>query len=252
MDPMLRRAIITIVVLMMGACLLVIAAGYLLEAQERAFLGRQKSQLYSTARALEAYHADHGAYPPMALRLGNGRIAVPTASGQAVIAGDTADFRIPSSPARPLVADAVVRGRTFRAWSKDGDDGERFATLTTPVAYMTGYGFDIYTAQHLPPRYHAGKDGFIVGYFGVDRDEMTGGDLPWAAPFAGFDNPLPPPGSMEAVFDTRIPQPSVVLLTGWAVGPGKGAYTYNPANGTFSEGDIWRIGGKAGTGNSIK
>lgn len=247
---MLRRALIVIVVLLMGACLLVVAARYMVEAQARSLISRQQGYLHSLSMAIEGYYADHGSYPTMAMRVGNGRIAVPTASGQAVIAGDTADFRTYSSPARPLVADAVIRGRTLRAWSHNGQATEQFAMLTTPVVYVYQYGLDIHTSHLLPPRYHATRDSYIVGSFGPDRDEKTGGDLPWTAPFAGFDNPNPPLGSMEHVFDTRVPQPSITILTGSSTGPRKGAFTYDITNGTLSEGDLWRVGGKAGAVDS--
>lgn len=236
----------TLLKLLLGLVLLVVLGFVLhknfMEAQARSMYARWQSDMRTFATALEYYHADNGAYPPMAMQLDADTIAVPTTDGQTMIPGATVDrFAIPTD------AKVSNMGRTFRAPSAT----HPFATLTTPVVYFSSYNPED-TAPHrgMTFRYHADARGFIVGAYGYDYDGATGGDLPWAAPFAGFDNPAPPPGSMEAVFDTRLAQPSLTLLTGSAVGPGKGAYTYDPSNGAFSEGDFWRVGGKATTGGN--
>lgn len=78
--------------------------------------------------------------------------------------------------------------------------------------------------------YTDGKD-YIIVSMGPDMDfdlMLDEGDLD-----ASSRNDV-----IEQVFDARIPQPSVTLLT--SAGP-RGAYTYDPTNGYFSSGDIWQL-----------
>jgi type II secretory pathway pseudopilin PulG len=96
-------------------------------------------------------------------------------------------------------------------------DGEALLTLTTPILYVGGcYPWDPFSPERGATYvYYATKpkdtDGWILVSPGPDRD---------------YD--ISPP----KVFDPSTTQPSPALLR----------LTYDPTNGTMSNGDIWIIG----------
>jgi len=96
----------------------------------------------------------------------------------------------------------------------------RLGALTTPVAYLTSIPTDPFAnTGGLPPGYLLSGDSYLLRSFGPDADEATGGDLPWS--------------DAEAMNALLADQPRLL------------PYTYDPSNGTFSEGDLWRVGGNA-------
>ncbi len=119
----------------------------------------------------------------------------------------------------------IAFGTTFRRYLG------RFEamTLTTPVAYLTDYPLDPFAEPVAAPfRYYATLDnvGWILASFGPDADWREGGDIE-------FDN-----ATIATVYVPRFATPSSTLLTGAGR---RGAYTYDPTNGLFSHGDVWRI-----------
>lgn len=215
-----------VIVVAMGLAALAILAPELFQTR-RVGPSRAQSDMRVLATAIEAYRVDHGEYPAMAIQVDPARIAVPTAEGVRRVAGASVDRG----------ATKANRGRTFRAVPGPGS----LVSLTTPVTYITHFAEDPFAdTRGLSFRYHTDGVGWIVGSFGPDRDEATVGDLPWEAPLdAGRDGRGP--GSMEAAYWGRIAQPSLTLLTGSSGRPRKGAYTYDPSNGTLSQGDLYRI-----------
>lgn len=90
-------------------------------------------------------------------------------------------------------------------------------TLTTPIAYITEYWNDyFYPDPDVNYMYYTIGEGWILWCAGPDGDY----DLEVSA------------------YDPDIPQPSLHLLTG---GGKRGAYSYDPTNGTISNGDVWRV-----------
>lgn len=84
-------------------------------------------------------------------------------------------------------------------------------TLTTPVAYLPAYPRDRFADAFQTFGYYTdARTGWIIFSPGPDRKF----DLGWE------------------VYDSSISQPSPELIS---------RYTYDPSNGVFSDGDIWRV-----------
>ena len=128
-------------------------------------------------------------------------------------------------------------GSTFRA-----RDAASLVTLTTPIAYITSYFPDPFAdTQGITFRYYTDERGWILGSFGPDVDEAGGGDLYWTA-VDDFDPDDKAANSVETAYDSQVAQPSDILLTAASDGQeGRNAFTYDPTNGTVSQGDVWRV-----------
>lgn len=92
---------------------------------------------------------------------------------------------------------------------------DQLLTLTTPTAYVTNY---------FPDQFSDVK-GATFGYYTATESDYTSWILYSPGPdmdydFAWWD------------FDPKVPQPSDALLA---------KYTYDPTNGTISDGDVWRV-----------
>lgn len=153
----------------------------------RSTASRVRSNMRSLATAVETYYVEKGEHPAYAF-----------------------------SP--DLTADGLSGAKlTGRATSTFRVD---VAHLTTPIAYIDSYaGFtDPYASvPGTPLRYQRRGNGWIIGSFGPDRDQATGGDLHWDRPLVMYD-----PAAMD---------PTRKLLP----------FSYDPTNGTVSEGDLWRV-----------
>jgi len=100
---------------------------------------------------------------------------------------------------------------TFRLLS----DKYKGATLTTPTAYTTNYFPDPFFKVR----------GATFGYYTVGETDYAGWILYSPGPDGDYD--------FETKFyDPKISQPSPTLITG---------PTYDPTNGTMSDGDVWRV-----------
>jgi hypothetical protein len=118
--------------------------------------------------------------------------------------------------------------------------GQRFATLTTPKAYIASYPTDgCNTLRGATFAYwsvfHGRPDpsGRIVG---KDSPTSHGG---WILVSPGPDCKYDILPDDWDVYNPGLSQPSQRLLTGTNK---KGrAFTYDPTNGTISDGDIWRV-----------
>jgi hypothetical protein len=170
------------------------------ESARRSRVSLTRTNLRSTAVALEAYRADHGTYPQMTMR---------------------------AEEAGAWTAAPVAR--TFRAGNAHT---ERALGLTTPVAYLTSYISDPFAATRGDTfAYFTDGKGWILVSPGPDGDfdlMMDEGDLDYSERN----------DTIERVYDSSVPEPSLALLTG--AGP-RGAFTYDPTNGSESSGDVWRV-----------
>ena len=103
------------------------------------------------------------------------------------------------------------------------------ASLTTPIQYIKSYPDDPFSdTKGATYGYYTDGNGFIIYSWGPNTDENSRD---------GWDLEV----DVEKVYDSKIPQPSFTLLTGKSSAPNGGAYTYDPSNGTVSEGDIYRV-----------
>jgi len=178
------------------------AAPNFLEAQQRAKISRARTDMRSLATAVEAYFIDWNVYPPYAVGEGSMNAAL-----------------APDSPAAALPS--LTR------------------SLTTPVAYITSYPPDL----HAPGRTDRGPTYLYWKVQPGEKDPAgkTYGEkagIGWMMVCAGPDGDYDIAGNWD-VYDPSFAQPSLRLYTG---ANAKGdAFTYDPTNGTVSNGDLWRV-----------
>ncbi|MCC5875843.1 MAG: hypothetical protein JJU11_06460 [Candidatus Sumerlaeia bacterium] len=226
-----------LVVLLVIAFLFALHTRYT-EATIRRNNSRVHADLRAFATALESYYVDCSQYPVMTMQrnLGYGTQRLPK--------------DIPVS-------------RTFRL-----DIDMRAMTLTTPIAYLVSYPHDPFaTYRGTTYSYFNDRSGWILGSWGPDRDQATGGDLQWqrgeqdTTLYNKSENPNHEewvldrtPQRFRNYFENRLPgqgvanvynswesQPSELLLGGDHAQYGEGAFTFDPTNGLRSQGDIWRV-----------
>lgn len=205
-----------LIVVAIIAILAAIAVPNFLEAQVRSKVSRVRSDQRSLATALESYYVDNNNYPAM------GATTATTPQPRQTVSG---------------------AGRTFRIRNPSTGNANQFNTLTTPIAYITSYFGDPFAdTRGLVFRYYHDRAGWILGSWGPDTDQSAGGDLEWNQ---GDLNNLPTGNDvLETVYTSQQSQPSPTLLTGSAHSGSNaqwGAYTYDPTNGTVSQGDVWRV-----------
>jgi len=95
--------------------------------------------------------------------------------------------------------------------------------ITTPVAYITTLYPDPWGSQRwMPYAYWVSPDGKGWVLISPGPDEVFNLD----------------PAALERVYDSGVSGPTEALMGG--VGS-RGAYTYDPTNGTVSAGDLWRV-----------
>lgn len=207
-----------LIVVAIIAILAAIAVPNFLEAQTRSKVSRVRSDHRSLATAIETYYVDNNEYPAHGYQGSQ-----PTFDDSLLPAGYT------------------FSGKTFRR--RDDANTVRFNTLTTPIAYVTSIFPDPFAdTRGLGFRYFNDGRGWIVGSWGPDTDQASGGDMEWnlgTLPASGGYTNANRTGAVETVYNsTAAAQPSVTLLT--SASPA-GSLTYDPTNGTISPGDLWRV-----------
>lgn len=197
-----------LIVVAIIAILAAIAVPNFLEAQVRAKVSRVRSDLRSLATALESYFIDNNAYPVYT----------------------TAQMGTPN--ANFMLGTGASLLPTFRV-RVSGAANEQYQTLTTPQAYITSYFTDPFAlTRGLTFSYYTDTAGWIVWSLGPDSDENNGGSV--------VASDLGPGRAYETVYNSAISQPSLTLIAFSNTGGGN-AYTYDPTNGTTSEGDVYRV-----------
>ena len=228
-----------LIVVLIIAVLAAIAVPNFLEFQTRAKVARVKADLRTLATGIEAYRADFNAYP------------------EGTDNPDNYDPRIGNFLGNLAPGYYTLRTRTGSTQIAGLD----FFTLTTPIAYLEEFSSDPFSGKgdsFLSYCYRPAKDlrnGYILTSFGPDVDlfESAGGKLG-----AGTQNPNP----LSTYSDTNNParlgdineravihyieqtQPNLVT----DVDTQGGLHfllkdlSYDPTNGTISDGDIFRLG----------
>ena len=210
-----------LITLLVIAVLAAIAVPNFLEFRGRSSVSRVKSEHRSLATAIEAYFVDNNEYPAMI----NGA------------EGINGIFRDEEKGAFQIC--------TFRL-----RNATELSTLSTPIQYISSYFSDP----------HAETEGSYYGYrqfrtiwiltsFGPDEDEndTTPGDInntvcevDFGAPGTASEIVQSNDNNFEPAFDLSVAQPSEDFITAVGVLSGN-AISYDPSNGTTSEGDIFRI-----------
>jgi len=194
-------------------------------ATERRDVTETRLRMRDTAMALDAYYVDHGSFPPSGAASGirggyeSQQIWQPELISSVAMNVTTANsFASERAGAHGLVTFRVAR------------DGESFATLTTPVAYLDG-GFreDPFASTRgssLGYFSHANGLGWMLFSVGPDRDEhvvMGPGEI----------SPR-----VEHLYDLVNHFPYM-----WEPSDDLVRLTYDPTNGIASEGDVYWAGG---------
>jgi prepilin-type N-terminal cleavage/methylation domain-containing protein len=218
-----------LIVVAIIAILATIAVPNFLEAQVRAKVSRARSDMRSLATAVQAFHSDHNRYPLGTDDPGNIPAAIEAHFSRSLVA--------------PGASGASYSFYTFQ--TANVPDTVRGHTLTTPVAYITAIPHDPFASVPgiVTYSYREARDGDGTGWcitsFGPDRDDLQNGGKnngcgALAADLCGRHGDISEvhamPGSGRWVVDgsTRLAALAAV--------------TYDPTNGTVSEGDIWRLG----------
>lgn len=224
-----------LIVVAIIAILAAIAVPNFLEAQVRAKVSRVKADQRSLATALESYYVDTNSYPANDSSTATSNTDI---FGQGVNAGLT-------DPSAALLEMPTLRRK------RDGND--RLQTLTTPIAYITSIFIDPFSKtsgasfNYSTPQSTLGvvssNSGWILWSFGPDVDERDNGiNLGGADPVSGTI--LITGGGDIAVavgspprIETRYYAPGINRVPSATLIDA----TYDPTNGTTSQGDVWRV-----------
>lgn len=226
-----------LIVVAIISILAAIATPNFLEAQVRAKVSRARSDMRTVATGLEGYKVDNRAYP------------------------EGTDN--PAKMAPELVARLGSLAPGFYALRTRGSGGEiagiHFWTLTTPVAYIAEMPTDPFArgSRTVPFAYRNAKetkDGWILTSVGPDHDLLAedgrGNDPP------KMDNPLST--AVDGKSPARIADINERAVIHFIEGTGPYSYearrrfekylsdlSYDPTNGTLSDGDLYRKRGYA-------
>jgi prepilin-type N-terminal cleavage/methylation domain-containing protein len=226
-----------LIVVAIIAILAAIAVPNFLEAQTRAKVSRVRADMRSIATAIESYRVDMNEYPH-----GTDN---PTLYDQKIV-----DFLTPFN----------LQAGFYGLRTRGGVAGQDFYTLTTPIAYITGgIPADPFTkigGVTIPYQYrNAGtrKNGWVLTSVGPDSDLLginnSGrGNTNTANPLSTAVDPKPSPRlgdvnerAVIAVIE-NIAHENVVPADFPRMVEYLTDLSYDPTNGTISDGDIIRIG----------
>ena len=216
-----------LIVVAIIAILAAIAIPNFLEAQMRSKVARVKADQRSLATALETYYIDNNSYPAQQSSIG--------ADGYGY------NYTLPSN-----VAGGLKYQPTFRMKSSLTDP---LMLLTTPVSYISSIFVDPFSDTKGAAYAYSVSGygpGWIVWSYGPDVDEnafdpgsdsKTGGDIiVHAAGSAGaltWDFPV----VSETFYNAGMQNPTQILII---------YATYDPTNGSASNGDVYRFQGTSG------
>ena len=217
-----------LIVVAIIAILAAIAVPNFLEAQTRSKVSRVKSDLRSLATGIESYYIDSNSYP----------------------AQDSADGA--ANPATTLSYNAWIDGATDELaqmptfMCKGSGDPDEFAvmmlTMTTPISYITSYFRDPFAdTKNATFMYSVSNDvyqsGWVLWSYGPDTDEKLFGDIVVESAPASDSILFDAQGANSVMYvsatyynpNETMPSPELVNVT------------YDPSNGTTSNGDVWRL-----------
>ena len=222
----------TLIELLIVVAIIVILAAIaipnFLVAQTRSKVSRVKSDLRALATAIESFRVDNAAYP----------------------VGTDDPLAVPDEIRDLFSSYGDYSFYTFRTKWLDGIIGDpKYPGLTTPIAYISRIPVDPFTSKPGFITYSYREDraqpfeGWILSSFGPDMDEAQN-----SFKFSGASN------SVEARIDGRNGD-----ISERSAHPGSDSFnpelgrsnleeeltafgTYDPTNGTMSNGDLWRLG----------
>ena len=210
----------------------------------RAQVARVKADQRAIATGLEAYYVDHGSYPGWTSLTGSNKWTGKDGLGHINAYAGQHRGKYPGAAQMHS-----FRVRTASPFDPLKGDANRFALLTTPIAYLSTIPNDPFAdTKGAAYGYYATQKGYILYSFGPDEDECPNayghiGDIDPAIEATDLsDLSTSPP---VRLYDPNVSQPSLFLIVGpapaWTSKYGTGAFTFDPTNGTTSEGDVWRV-----------
>jgi prepilin-type N-terminal cleavage/methylation domain-containing protein len=226
-----------LIVVAIIAILAAIAVPNFLEAQTRAKVARVNNDLRAMATAIETYRVDHNSYPE-------------GSDNPTRWASHYSDFLGSLSKGYYTFVSRTAGGQIA---------GIDFATLTTPIAYMSSVPEDPFAAQNggrLTYQYRNAKEtknGYILTSFGPDADALaangqgsnnTGNPLSTATD-SGNPKRLGDVNERAVIHYIENTSPGTVAAVNTLFGSLPNALadlSYDPTNGTISEGDVVRLG----------
>lgn len=225
-----------LIVVAIIAILAAIAVPNFLEAQTRAKVSRAKSDMRSVTTAIESYRVDNNQYPQ-----GTDN---PTLYDEKIV-----DFLTPHN----------LQGGFYGMRTRGGVAGQDFYTVTTPIAYISNVPEDPFTKHNgvtIPYAYRmAGttKNGWVLTSVGPDNDLLgtnnTGrGNTNTANALSTAVDPKASPrlGDVNERAVIYVIEQQVAENLVAADLPKLHDYltdlSYDPTNGTISDGDLIRIG----------
>ena len=205
----------------------------LLRRQEAASVSEALRNLRTTAFAVESYYLDHLAYPVSATATGTER-AYESQWLWELSRRSEIPWGVPTINSFAPGDSGAARLVTFQVAAPAGSGASTdgfiaLATLTTPVAYLSRFREDPFSRTpnaSLGYFGHANESGWIIFSLGPDRDEN--------AP----DGPGDISPSVEYLYDVSSDFPGMWLPSSRLIDA-----RYDPTNGLFSNGDIYRMHG---------
>lgn len=212
-----------------------IAVPNFLEAQTRSKAARVRADLRALANAIEAYRVDQNHYPE----------------------GTDDPTKYPADIAQTL-GPLAAGYYTFR--TRGGDAltvGRDFANITTPVAYISAAPVDPFARQasglitYCYRNAKEMKNGWVLTSVGPDTDLLAAG----GRGNADATNPISTAADLKT--PARLGDINEVMVVNFIEGAPKPPATeadlprfreflerlsYDPTNGTLSDGDLWRVG----------
>jgi prepilin-type N-terminal cleavage/methylation domain-containing protein len=232
-----RRAFTLIELLIVVAIIAILAAiavPNFLESQVRAKVARAQSDMRSMTVGIESFRVDNNRYPE----------------------GTDDANRYPEA-IQTFLGPLAPGYYTFRSRGNSEVAGKDFATLTTPISYVTTVFIDPFAQQHgglLTYAYRDAKDkknGYILTSFGPDADVLvaTGKGTSSTNPLGTFVD-TKTPSRMGDINERAVvhfmEKTDPALITAVEAGGGLqrilSDLAYDPTNGTLSDGDLYRIG----------
>lgn len=196
--------------------------GNYLTARVMPRVSRVRAEMRWLADAIEKYYVDHNIYPAWGIGK-NGP-------------GGTQTYNYRIGAVQKDKTGPPTYLPTFLLNGAEPNQG--FVTLTTPVAYAASYPRDPFSpikdSTFVYWRVFPGANGVLWDVLG-EKDAVGG--VGWILVSPGPDGVYDVPHNMEVYNPAVWPRPRLVAGTNkFGV-----AFTYDPTNGTFSRGDIWRV-----------
>lgn len=206
-------------------------------ASSRSKTARVKADLRSLAIGLEAYYVDQGAYPAWVSLTGSNKWTGKDGLGH-----------INAFSGAGTGASSI---HSFRVWTASPDESaaNQYFLLTTPVSYVSAIMRDPFAyTRGTAYGYYSTASRYIIFSYGPDSDEQPNaqghvGDIDPAVEATDLTDLVT--GQLWSILRDRTLLSRLTLSCGppatWLTTRGTGAFTYDPTNGTTSEGDLWRI-----------